>query len=139
MKKIIFFEIIIVLALFLLLQCSTDKNPLPSVAHPEGWNVEESDNFHGKKVLEVGYSSCKSCHGADLKGGKSGKNCNECHQTFPHQESWIQYDNEANHGAYVTNNDTTAQTCKKCHGSDLTGGKSGVSCYDCHAPNSVPD
>ncbi len=137
MKKIIFWEIM--LALFLLSQCSTDKNPLPSTSHPEGWNVENAENFHGTKVLEIGYTSCETCHGADLQGGKSGKSCHECHQTYPHQESWVQYDNDANHGAYVENSDPTAEDCKKCHGADLSGGKSGISCFDCHAADSVPN
>jgi len=137
MKTNIFLGLIILLGL-LMWQCSTDKNPLPSTAHPEGWNLAGAENFHGTKVLEVGYASCKDCHGAELNGGKTGVSCFQCHQTYPHPPSWLMIDNDNNHAAYLANNSDAIDYCKGCHGSDLRGGKSGVSCYDCHAAGSLP-
>ena len=122
----------------IILGCSEDKNPLPSVSHPEGWNNSEADNFHGGKVLEMGYSSCKVCHGIELDGGKANVSCYQCHQTYPHPSSWIEVDNDQNHGEYVKNNAEALTLCTNCHGEDLTGGKSGVSCYNCHAAGSLP-
>ncbi|NOZ62992.1 MAG: hypothetical protein GXO74_15155 [Calditrichaeota bacterium] len=137
MKKIFILGLIVLFGL-LMWQCSTDKNPLPSTAHPEGWNTADAENFHGTKVLESGYTSCKACHGADLNGGKTGLSCFQCHQTYPHPASWILVDNEKNHAAYIANNSNAISFCRSCHGSDLTGGKSDVSCYDCHQAGSVP-
>ncbi|OQX96059.1 hypothetical protein B6I21_02175 [candidate division KSB1 bacterium 4572_119] len=127
-----------ILALILVLSyCSTDKNPLPSVSHPEGWNTSGAENFHGSKVLEVGYSSCKSCHGVDLKGGDTGKGCFDCHQTYPHPDEWTDFDSDNNHGEYIEANSGSTDYCKSCHGSDLTGGKSGISCFSCHPAGSL--
>jgi hypothetical protein len=130
--------------------CSEDKNPLPSVSHPEEWNTVQSADFHGKKVLEMnkvlaekkvlaaGYESCKSCHGVDFKGGKSGVSCNDCHSTFPHPDEWSLIGNDNSHGEFIKENMGAIENCKKCHGFDLRGGTSGVSCYDCHAEESLP-
>jgi len=119
--------------------CSEDKNPLPSVSHPEEWNTVQSADFHGKKVLAAGYETCKSCHGVDFKGGKSGAGCYgaNCHNNYPHQAEWTYINNANSHAAYLNNMGDIAN-CKKCHGSDLKGGSSGVSCYSCHAEGSLP-
>ncbi len=136
------FKILIVISMIVVLisYCSEDKNPLPSVSHPEEWNTAQSADFHGKKVLAAGYETCKSCHGADFKGGKSGASCygSNCHSTFPHQAEWNYIDNANSHGAYVKANSGAIENCKKCHGSDLSGGTSKVSCYGCHPGGSLP-
>lgn len=137
MKKITIL-ILISFALFAYMQCSTDKNPLPSTAHPEGWTNPDADDFHGTKVLEIGYSSCKACHGAELSGGRTGKSCFGCHSTYPHSESWVAFGDENNHGNQIKNNAVTIDKCKECHGTDLKGGESGVSCFDCHETGSLP-
>ncbi|HDP99473.1 MAG TPA: hypothetical protein ENN22_09875 [bacterium] len=140
MKKLftgIFFILIIAAVIF---SCADDKNPLPSVSHPEGWNTVNAENFHGAKVLDTGYSSCKSCHGTELKGGKSGVSCynSSCHSTYPHRPEWGFIGNSENHGNYIKQNDAAIENCKKCHGDALTGGKSGVSCFDCHQYGTLP-
>ncbi len=125
-----------IMALFciviLLSGCSEDKNPMPSESHPDGWNTATADNFHGSKVLETNYASCKSCHGTDLKGGKSGVSCFTCHQTYPHPDEWTQFNSDSSHAAYIKETTGAIDYCKNCHGDDLQGGKSGIACSDCH-------
>lgn len=133
-KIFMLFSMIVVLISY----CSEDKNPLPSVSHPTEWNTAQSADFHGAKVLAAGYETCKSCHGADFKGGKSGVSCNDCHATFPHPDEWNLIGNNNSHGKFIDANMGAIENCKKCHGSNLRGGSSGVSCYDCHAENSLP-
>ena len=138
MKKILAAPIIIFALIILISHCSTDKNPLPSVSHPEGCTSESAENIHDDKVLETGYTSCKSCHGVDLKGGKTGKGCFDCHQTYPHPDEWAAFANANSHKAYLETDMNSVDYCKGCHGDDLTGGKSGVSCFGCHEIGSVP-
>lgn len=140
MKSSIKILIVISMIITLISYCSEDKNPLPSVSHPGEWNTAQSTDFHGKKVLASGYESCKSCHGADFKGGKSGSSCygSNCHSTYPHQPEWNNFDHPNSHGAYVKTNMGIIENCKKCHGANLRGGSSGVSCYSCHAEGSLP-
>ena len=132
MKTILNLSIFILLICGLMTSCSEDKNPMPSVSHPDDWNTKMSDNFHGSKVLEIGYNSCKGCHGSDLEGGKTGFSCFQCHQTYPHPEEWNLITENNFHGKYFENNANAIEYCKGCHGNDLKGGRSGVSCYDCH-------
>ncbi|MDZ4224737.1 MAG: hypothetical protein U1D33_02400, partial [bacterium] len=87
---------------------------------------------HGAEVVANGTVGCATqCHGSDLKGGLSGIACTMCHATFPHADGW---ENFSGHGQYVTTtlNGSTAE-CQRCHGTDLNGGGSGVSCSSCHA------
>lgn len=53
--------------------------------HGSGWNSPSSPNFHGNAIESVNWSmeGCKECHGADLKGGKSGSSCYTCHTSGP--------------------------------------------------------
>lgn len=136
------FKIFILISMIAVLisYCSEDKNPLPSVSHPEEWNTAQAADFHGNKVLTAGYETCKSCHGVDFKGGKSGLGCysSNCHSTFPHQPEWTYIDDAKSHAAYLNENMGDTGNCKKCHGTDLRGGTSGVSCYSCHAEGTLP-
>ncbi len=140
MKSLVKILIAISMIPVLISFCSEDKNPLPSVSHPDEWNAAQSADFHGKKVLAAGDESCKSCHGVDFKGGNSGASCygSSCHSTYPHQPEWTYIDNDKSHGEYIEVNPTAIENCKKCHGSDLSGGTSEVSCYGCHAEGSLP-
>ncbi|MBS1150464.1 MAG: cytochrome family protein [Myxococcaceae bacterium] len=57
--------------------------PRPHDYHPIGWATSTDPlQFHGGAVRDAGYdfAECKSCHGEDLRGGKSGFDCNSCHQ-----------------------------------------------------------
>ena len=138
MKKTLIVLNLILILIFVISYCSSDKNPLPSVSHPEGWNITTSDDFHGTKVLESGYVSCKSCHGTELKGGKTKESCFDCHQTYPHPDEWGQINMSNNHAAFIEAQSDSINYCKSCHGQDLLGGRSGVSCYICHAEGTLP-
>jgi len=130
------FSILLISLLFITLcwyGCSDNKNPLPSKAHPESWSQEGSENFHGAKVLNVGYSSCTSCHGENLDGGDSKVSCFKCHKSYPHSETWNRKDDSDFHGVYLKNLNWVLQSCQECHGQDHKGGTSEVSCYKCHA------
>lgn len=51
-------------------------------AHPDGWADVNSANFHGKYIFANNLwnlAQCRSCHGADYKGGSTGKSCLTCH------------------------------------------------------------
>lgn len=132
---------ILSLALIILLAfaaCSEDKSPLASTAHHDSdWNTLGAENSHGAKVLEIGYVSCESCHGADLKGGDSMVGCFDCHQTYPHPPEWNLITDANFHGKFILNNSGSTTYCQGCHGTNLAGGKSGVSCYSCHPAGSL--
>lgn len=54
--------------------------------HPPGWATStDKDQFHGVKLREKFYrfGECQKCHGEDLRGGKSGIDCNSCHVKGP--------------------------------------------------------
>ena len=121
-----------VFVLFVAMNCSSDKSPLVSKAHPEDWNLQTAENFHGNKVLEVGYTSCKSCHGAEFEGGASQTSCHTCHASYPHPAAWSLFNNPRNHEQFIKDSFWDFSKCKTCHGEDLKGGRSGVSCYSCH-------
>jgi len=79
---------------------------------------------------------CKICHGDDLKDGVSEKSCFSCHDSgnvHPHAEGW---GNITTHGVkYLASTDACQSAC---HGSDLNGGISKVSCSNsddvkCHS------
>lgn len=52
----------------------------------------------------------------------------EC-QCFPHAEGWARVEQ---HGLWVLANNADPY-CTECHGTDLKGGWTGISCYQCHA------
>lgn len=140
MNSSIKFLIVVSMITALISFCSEDKNPLPSVSYSEEWNNVQSADFHGKKVLAAGHETCKSCHGADFKGGKSGASCygSSCHSTYPHQPEWNYIDHADSHGQYLKTHSAALENCKKCHGSNLRGGTSQVSCFGCHPEGSLP-
>jgi len=74
--------------------------------------------------IQLGLVSC---------GGSTGSgttNSNTTDSIYPHSSSW---GNSSRHGSDA-NSDISV--CQDCHGSDLTGGTSGVSCNECHSmPN----
>jgi len=140
MKSSFRFSIFILMIAVLISYCSEDKNPLPSVSHPEGWQNVASEDFHGSKVLVTGNQACKSCHGTDFTGGKSKVSCysSNCHTIYPHKESWMLIGEADFHGSYVDAHADALNKCKDCHGSDLKGGTTGISCFDCHPEGTIP-
>ena len=60
--------------------------------------------------------------------------CSEDANPLPstsHVEAWSDTESEDFHGQKVSS--AGYESCKSCHGSDFSGGKSHVSCYDCHS------
>ncbi len=107
---------------------------------------------HGKSVLITGTKSldvnqCTSCHGGDWKGKNDAPSCytSNCHDTYPlphrlanglKNPTWKSL---IGHGSAVmvasqggSIKDKGVAACVKCHGADLSGGPSVVSCYKCH-------
>ena len=130
MKLILYF--ILFLIIILLEACSSEKNPLASTAHDDGWMDVNSTVFHAAKVQTVGAVSCRSCHGFNTDSGESGTFCIDCHSrtdnaSYPHPPGWAEFDNSKSHGAFIQTHDVL--TCNKCHGGQnciATG------CESCH-------
>ena len=101
--------------------------------HPEGWMNESSDNFHGQKVVQAGWETCKACHGTDFMGGISGISCFTCHDgPSGHPEDWLNPGTENFHGAAIKRSGWDMKDCRACHGHDYAGGIAGYSCLTCH-------
>jgi uncharacterized CHY-type Zn-finger protein len=102
--------------------------------HPStGWFDSSSDNYHGLKVAAEGPSVCAPCHGEDYQGGTSGVSCYTCHDgPGGHPVGWLDSSDSDYHGATVKSQGVSG--CTACHGEDLKGGTSGVSCSaeGCH-------
>lgn len=124
---------LLVLSIFILVQCSEKKDPVSVSTHPEGWSDQNSANFHGNAITDgsLGQESCQTCHGTDYQGGASGVSCSNssCHAQYPHPEGWSNSSSNDFHGAFAK---TDLTYCQKCHGDNYQGGSSGVSCYKCH-------
>ncbi|MDZ7315128.1 MAG: hypothetical protein ONA69_05435 [candidate division KSB1 bacterium] len=128
-------------SLFMLIavRCAEDRFPLPAKTHSKEWSNPASENFHGVKVVTVGYSSCRSCHGDDLRGGESGVGCYGCHEDYPHPIGWKQKTTADFHGQPIRSRNWSMAECKSCHGADYRGGRSGSSCYTCHTAEAGPE
>ncbi|HEY3489056.1 MAG TPA: CxxxxCH/CxxCH domain-containing protein [Candidatus Deferrimicrobiaceae bacterium] len=76
-------------------------------------------------------SGCTPCHGVDLKGGTSGVSCSAasfngiaCHAGGPGHGTQAWVDN-----VHFLRAKTNLASCQLCHGADLRGGTSNLSCY----------
>lgn len=116
------------------------------------------DNYKSGSVKNTAATPCKVCHGSELTKVISGKTCYTCHKSFPHaaapvvvgaitytftDAAWDGLSGFANsHGSYVvaraelgkvsSSQQAKTECGKTCHGTDLMGGTSGISCYKCH-------
>lgn len=111
--------------------CDADEN-----CEPCQINVPYTDKSLHATDHKNNPDKCKICHGDDLKGGISKKSCFSCHDSakiYPHAAGW---GNIATHGVkYLASN---AACVSACHGPDLKGGLSKVSCSNsddvkCHS------
>lgn len=102
--------------------------------HPEGW-ASRPDPGHVEAVAMDGNEGCTDCHGADFRGGWSQVSCYSCHAGGPsgHPDGWLDDESSAFHGFEVMQNGSLR--CTSCHGADLGGGSSGISCSQagCHS------
>ncbi len=100
----------------------------------------DNPGFHGLALSEngpEGLTHCRDCHGQDLTGGKSGVSCSQCHQGgysgHPAEADFIDPSNYNYHGKVLWDSAWDFSRCRNCHGSDLSGGFTGVACTDCHS------
>lgn len=122
--------------------CSEISDDLPPAnaggvtIHPAGWDDPASPAFHGDYLdsLDGDYSSCVTCHGANLDGGTSQVSCYGCHGSYPHsaKPGWLNENAPDFHGAYLKTKNWNVDECATCHGSQFDGGTSGVACFTCH-------
>jgi predicted CxxxxCH...CXXCH cytochrome family protein len=106
------------------------------IPHPESWGAP-GDPFHGDQVRLKGFEPCALCHGADFKGGFTGKGCSSeyCHtnaSAIPHPGGWTAPDSVNFHDNWIPV--VGLDNCTGCHGDDFSGGASGVACSGtiCH-------
>jgi predicted CxxxxCH...CXXCH cytochrome family protein len=113
------------------ISCTTCHSLYP---HISGWTDESNPQYHGVFLKTNGWNSslCKSCHGANLDGGSSGVSCYNCHESYPHLTGWVDEENSKFHGRFLETLGWDLSTCQACHGANLDGGTSGVSCTNCH-------
>ncbi|MDO8493920.1 MAG: Ig-like domain-containing protein [Deltaproteobacteria bacterium] len=96
--------------------------------HPKDW---DKPIHHGDWTLKNATSECFECHTLETKEKELSPGCFKCHQQYPHPEGWKDL---GNHGqVYLSRGRKECATT--CHGSDLRGGISGVSCstVECHS------
>ncbi|QQR79847.1 MAG: hypothetical protein IPJ69_10950 [Deltaproteobacteria bacterium] len=112
--------------------CASCHASYPSQHTLPGWNTyNDNGNGHGKRVLidlNGDKTSCKLCHGEDLRGGSSGRSCFECHANYPHAATgwtWIGPRGERpGHGAAALGGqEARVRNCGSgnCHGPALAG------------------
>ncbi len=106
-----------------------------SFPHPAGF---ASPKQHGELVKTHGADSakCFTCHKSDEAASTSSAeslsmvqapSCKKCHE-YPHPQEW---EKGKEHGK-VAHGDLQSESCISCHGKDLSGGSSKVSCGQCH-------
>lgn len=101
--------------------------------HPAAWMDDAAPGFHGEAVATNSFDRCKVCHGADVRGGWSGIGCyGACHNgPGGHPVGWIDEDSPNFHWDYIRQVGSNNE-CRRCHGSALGGGWSGIDCESCH-------
>lgn len=104
----------------------------PILHDQENWTTREGHGNYVRVSLGNDKTNCKLCHGNDLAGGHSGQSClTGCHANFPHEviSGW----SGSGHGIQARTPGQRQGECAGCHGEDLLGGESEVSCLSCHA------
>ena len=106
--------------------------------HPTGFASTSSENFHGDFIadsLAGDVVSCSVCHGTDYQGnGYAEKNCQACHDLYPHAADYADPQSDNFHGDYIAETlNFDLDICTDCHGDDFKGdGNIDKSCYKCH-------
>ena len=128
------FGFLLLIGLVALTGCGTPNDQAQFQAdtqqHVAGWLPAK----HAAEA-ETNIASCQECHGDDLSGGISGKDCTGCHMGGPtskHPTEWAGSILTL-HGKYVAANTSSACRNVYCHGPFLEGvADSGPSCSSCH-------
>ncbi len=129
-------------------------------ALPNHADADWTTGGHGKLVMQqtsvlTDPKGCPLCHGQTLQGGKQPTlpllkpvpGCDSCHASYPTLHAgtkpawntyaghgtWVMGQIVVSNGALLTQVNDIISNCKLCHGDDLMGGKTGKSCYKCHA------
>jgi len=127
------------LLLFLALAgCSNSSSDAPAAgeAHPAGWTVGHAAE------ARVDLTGCQVCHGLDFTGSGAAVSCFECHPTGPpftlHPGGWVDVLTE--HQSFAETISWTTCATAVCHGTTLTGGNAGPSCFNaaCHGGDGHP-
>ncbi len=121
------------------LNCSSchDTNVFCSTCHfgPSGSRVPAGVSWtHGSvphASLAANEAVCNQCHTLTRQYRNQPATCHDCHGTEMHAlgQPWMDKAAAGWHGE-TANQGTDG--CQACHGSDLRGGSSGVSCFSCH-------
>ncbi len=132
--------------------CSSANSNAPNLdaegKHAANWLVEHRASFLRNQ------NPCAGCHGSDLKGGISRVSCftplfngQSCHANGPsgHPSGWRDPALHADAAKSQPSAESGFASCQNCHGTDFSGGFSGVSCFTagratgaCHVTNGVP-
>lgn len=106
-------------------------------SYPASHGISDwSTKGHGSFVAKAGNSfECATmCHRNDVPKSFKLKGCADCHKSYPDihkSEGW----KGEGHGEFVTSyGGITSSDCTLCHGANLLGGTSGISCANsnCH-------
>lgn len=106
--------------------------------YPHSESFKTSAAHGSTYLLSTNKADCLRCHGTKTQVENSkATNCQSCH-SYPHDPLWGQRENHA--VAYLKSKNTPLSpsgkqliSCKNCHGEDLSGGNSKVSCNKCHS------
>jgi predicted CxxxxCH...CXXCH cytochrome family protein len=104
--------------------------------HPDEY---EDPGKHGADFDAGGVAACSACHGTDLKGGPSGKSCDECHPGFQESCTFCHGGTDNQTGAPpedVAGGTSMALTGVGRHTAHMTSGSAwhkDVACAECHA------
>jgi predicted CxxxxCH...CXXCH cytochrome family protein len=95
--------------------CRSERERAPGDGvHPAGFAVEESADFHGTHLRDLGYplASCRDCHGDDYLGGRVGSSCvsSNCHGEGVESCDTC-HDAQPESGAHAAH----GQDCASCH------------------------
>jgi Geobacter CxxxxCH...CXXCH motif (GSu_C4xC__C2xCH) len=130
----------------ILSSCSDLDNNLTSAPeltiHSNGVLDKQSQNFHGRLLLDGTMESCKQCHSSDFSGGiaKVGCNTSQCHPPINiHKEGLTTIGSNNFHGTYIKNSHWNLTQCSQCHGANYTGGIASPSCTTCHTNTNGPE
>ncbi len=123
-------------------KCHQKEVPLQSFAHGVPEHVyPHSEIFTGTalhgEVFFQDQQKCQDCHGEKLDGGKSKISCNDCHQLYPHSETFKKCSSLKEGCAHGETFIKDRDSCNKCH--ELNSDKPGKlgntvvkSCQQCH-------
>ncbi len=131
--------------LLMLSGCLEERTPVAVPTHPEGWNLPQSEQFHGQALLtgSLSQAGCRSCHGNDFSGGSSGVSCygSGCHSVYPHPPGFADAASSTFHEDFIAETlRWRIEVCRSCHGEDYFGkGVAAKNCLRCHADAGGPE